>query len=49
MEIKPGGNTMIVSEILLGLQYKVKTGRKESRWARLEPRRHISKILLNSA
>lgn len=27
MEIKPGGNTMKVSEILLGLQYKVKTGK----------------------
>lgn len=27
MEIKPGGNTMIVSEILLGLQYRVKTGK----------------------
>lgn len=45
MEIKPGGNTMIVSEILLGLQYKVKTGRKESRWARLEPRRPVKKLM----
>ena len=36
---------MIVSEILLGLHYRVKTGRKESRRARLEPRRPVKKLL----
>lgn len=45
MEIKAGGNTMIVSEILLGLQYKVKTGRKESRRSRMEPRRPVKKLM----